>query len=228
MNIINRKVVRTKKYRLLNLLRFIDEDSSSPIDIVGKVMIDVDNRKIFVITRPYQIYAWDYYSYYEIMLDLVWNNWRNIACYGDRETMSRNVSNKYFILDEESSKKIVSFTDPISSVPFIDDLFGLSYKVNYNLLTNLYLECVESLSKENKTSKTTSTLPSQEVLMESEYYDLVARFGNDMQIRWQHLQPDVWADEPMVEFFDLPMIPTPIDVGLSNETSVGEISTSPF
>ena len=97
--------------------------------------------------------------------------------------MSRNVSPTYFILDDLSSKQIVSFTDPLESVPFIDDLFGISYKVNYNLLTNLYTECVESLSKENKTSKTISTSPSREEQMVLAYSDLVARFGNDMQIR---------------------------------------------
>lgn len=228
MNIINRKVVRTSNYRLLNLLRFIDEDSSHPIDIVGKVMVDIEHQRIFIITRPYQVYAWGYNTYYQLVLDLVWNSWRNFPDYGNREKMSRNVSPTYFILDDLSSKQIVSFTDPLESVPFIDDLFGISYKVNYNLLTNLYIECVESLSKENNTSKTISTSPSREEQMVLAYSDLVARFGNDMQIRWQHLQPDVWVDEAMVEFLNLPMIPTPTEIGLSPETSAGEISTNPF
>lgn len=225
MNIINRKVVRTDNYRLLNLLKFIDEDSSHPIDIVGKVMVDIENQKIFVITRPYQVYAWDYRPYYQLVLDMIWNGW---YCYSERQTVSRNVAQSYFILDDLSSKQIVSFTDPLESVPFIDDLFGISYKVNYNLLTNLYIECVESLLKENKTSKTISTSPTREELMASAYSDLVVRFGNDMQIRWQRLQPGMWVDEPIVEYLDLLTIPTPTDIGLSPETSAGEISTNPF
>lgn len=228
MNIINRKVVRTDNYRLLNLLKYINEDSSHPIDIVGKVMVDIEHKKIFVITRPYQVYAWDYNAYYQLVLDLVWNSWRNLPDYGNRETMSRNVSPTYFILDDLSSKQIVSFTDPLESVPFIDDLFGISYKVNYNLLTNLYIECVESLSKENKTSKTISTSPSREELMASAYSDLVAQFGNDMQIRWQRLQPSMWVDEPIVEYLDLQVIPTPTDIGPSPEMSAGETSTNQF
>lgn len=228
MNIINRKVVRTDNYRLLNLLKFIDEDSSHPIDIVGKVMVDIEHQQIFVITRPYQLYAWDYRPYYRLLLDLVWNSWSNFSEYGNRETMMRNVSHTYFILDDLSSKKIVSFTEPLESIPFIDDLFGISYNVNYNLLTNLYIECAESLIKENKILRTTSISHTPEELMASAYSDLVALSGNDMQIRWQRLQPDMWVDEPTVEYFDLPAIPTLIDIGLSPETSVGETSIRQF
>lgn len=113
-------------------------------------------------------------------MDLVWNSGHTLT---DRETMGRNVSRDYYILDELSSRQIVSFQEPMESIPFIDDLFGISYKVNYHLLNNLYIECVESLTKENKISRTTSTSPTREELMASAYSDLVARFGNDMQIR---------------------------------------------
>lgn len=90
-----------------------------------------------------------------------------------------------YILDEVSSEKIITFFDKKENIPYIDDLFRLDYRVDESLLTNLFKECVESLIKENTSSKTTLTLHSYDELIDSGFFDHEAPYGNDMP---QHLR----------------------------------------
>ena len=229
MGIINRKVVRTHNYRLLNLEKFIDEESVKATDVIWKVCVDVVNQRIFVIVRPFQIYAWDFHPYYQVWMDLVWCWWMNVK---QRDFQSKSTHPEWYILDSLSSYQIVSFEDNLESVPFIDDLFWIKYCVRYDLLTNLFLECAESLIKENTNWRTTSTSRTHDELMESVYSGLVELYGNDMQRHWPTLRHVILDDGMEVteipDSLTLHMIPTPTNNGRSHETSVGETSTNPF
>lgn len=225
MSIITRKVVCTKDYRLLNLLKFIEEESVKATDVIWKVCVDVANHRIFVITRPFQVYAWDYNPYYQIVMDLIWAWWMDIR---QRDTQSKSINTYWYILDDNSSKQFVSFKDSLESIPFIDDLFWIDYRVKYHLLTNLFLQCAESLIKEKSSSKTTSTSPTYAEQMASVYSELVVRSGNDMPQRWTISRPVIFDELNEIPDFSLRVSPYPTNHGDSNETSAGEISTNPF
>mgnify|MGYP003424326050 FL=1 len=225
MVIVNRKIVRTHNYRLLNLDKFIDEESIKATDVIWKVCVDVANHRIFVITRPFQVYAWDFKPYYQLVMDMIWCWWRSI---NQRDSQSRSTNPNWYILDSLSSYQIVSFEDNLESVPFIDDLFWIKYRVKYYLLNNLFIECVESLIKESPNWRTTSTSRIPDERTESVYSGLVALYGNDMQIHWQTLQHVTFDDFDEIEYSNSPLTQPPTNLGRSPETLVGETSTNPF
>lgn len=225
--VINRKVVKTKSYRLLNLRKFID-DSHAATDVIGKVLVDVPTRRIWVITRPYQIVSWNYNNYYHTTMEFLWNMWEIIHTLGVRKGV--DISESLYILDDESSGKVVKFTCPLEKVPIISDLFWVDYTVNQSLLTNLYNECAESLLKENETSKTTLTMPTYDELMASGYFQVAAEYLNDTQQHSRHLPPLTWVEDEIDENEHFFSVTASLinDIGTWSETSVGEISTNPF
>lgn len=222
--IIKRKVVKTPNLRLLRVTDFI-ESSQYPIDIVWKILISLEYSRLMVITRPFQVYSWDFSPYYNLKWRVIYDcdsivHWEI--------TFSQNVRDTMYILDDVSSRK---YSDILSiyeqdNIPFIEDLYWLKYNINYDLLPNLYKECAESLLKRNVPSSTTSTSQRFGGLTVSEYYEMMGLWQNDTP---QPLRTSqfVVSDEG-VETFEPSNFWIQMDNGNWTVTSAGETSTNPF
>lgn len=220
-SVINRKVVRWKDFRLMNLLKFIEWTKDKSI-LIWLWYVDVTRSSIWIITSPYIISD-------SITPQCMCINTLDYAC-----TNTLKFHQWVYLFDKEFTIWNIGklhINDGVSDkdFPFINDLFGCDISINqdFDSIINLYNQCVELLSKEKSPSKTTSTTPIREGQMESGYTS-VTYYIDDMPTPSQTSNSNRLEAQMREDYLRFLRERLVQQNGTTPETSVGETSTNPF
>ena len=181
---ITRKIVLTKDFRLLNVLKNLNTIQNNWL---WYIIIDFNSMSIWIISRPIQKIKSYRYNMYEN--HIVWINWIK-SNNNDRWFDIIFLRHNMYIIDIDLSSSFACFDNSnIESILFHNDVcWGwMDITVDYVIINNLLTQCAELLSKKRNPTLTTSQLPEKDEPME--YASLTDNeYVRDMLLAWTHLQ----------------------------------------
>ena len=160
---ITRKIVLTKDFRLLNVLKNLDTIQNNWL---WYIIIDFDSMSIWIISRPIQKIKYYIWSRYEN--HIVWINWiksNNNNRWFDISFLRDNM----YIIEIDLSSSFACFDNSnIESILFHNDVYWgwMDITVDYGIINNLLIQCAELLSKKRNPTLTTSQLQEKDEPME--------------------------------------------------------------